>query len=174
MTVDPIDKQKLVETVTQAGATTRSAIDHTLVQGCLFKFLESVYYSFSIRIGPARISKANTGEDPCGRHATSHNGYGVAVALGNCFLTPRRLELLFLWRYSWFGPRCYSTLHWNLSLPTVIAGDSLVIHLLFEGDIERIREQFSKRLASPFDTFQDGTTLLHVSIDCFECSQTSY
>ena len=92
----------------------------------------------------------------------SNQGYGLTLAFGNRLFLPLRFELALFWMTMCSKPQMCSSLHWNLSLPPVIDYTSPIVTLLAIGDVEGIKDEFSSRRATPFDTFVDGTTLLHV------------
>jgi len=49
-----------------------------------------------------------------------------------------------------------------VSMPRVIASESDIFNLIYLGKLAEIRDMFARRLASPYDTYENGVSVLHV------------
>jgi hypothetical protein len=89
--------------------------------------------------------------------------WGIGVSLA-CPYSPfgKALTACFMRKFkqSWISP----SVHWNISLPTIVANDSEIVELASLGNVEGMVRLFQSGRASPTDTTPQGNTLLHV---CF-------
>jgi hypothetical protein len=86
-------------------------------------------------------------------------GMGVSVAFPRSRLKIATLTTCFIRRTnkSWISP----SVHWNLSLPNVVAKDSEIMEFAFLGNLEAMVGLFRSGKAVPTDVTPDGNTLLH-------------
>ncbi|CAM1510621.1 Fc.00g009560.m01.CDS01 [Cosmosporella sp. VM-42] len=51
-----------------------------------------------------------------------------------------------------------------VSMPRPVPGESPIFKHIHLGDVEAVRDMFEKRTASPFDTFENGVSVLHYAL----------
>lgn len=132
------------------------------VRSWLSKFYEGAHFTFSLWFGPGDVLSQHGTQNPKSDDHDGTSGYGAALAFGNRLGLPLRLELMILWSYAWYESQLASSLRWNISLPPIIDYSKAIMDLLIVGNVDGMKEEFSMKRATPFDTCIDGTTLLHV------------
>ena len=112
--------------------------------------------------GPLFVQHWHQGRRPAFGPLAPSQGYGVGIS----FAFPSSQLKNVIWTTSFLRKlnksRMSTSIHWNLSLPTVVGKDSEVMEFASLGNLEAMTRLFRCGKASPTDIAPDGDSLLYV------------
>jgi hypothetical protein len=122
----------------------------------------SITAKLHIACGPILLQRWNISDrEPQYRATKSKDGYGITVMFTSA-LGKVSFAIYFLRKCRQFSAPSIS-IQWNLSFPSLVQDDSVVMRLARMGDVRGLRSLFLQGKARPSDVMENGRGLLHVS-----------